>query len=130
VLRPYLGQVFLVGVGGFLGSAARFVLSGLVHRFLPLSTFPYGTLAVNVLGCLVIGFLGGMMELRQVLGPSHRLFLLIGVLGGFTTFSTFAYETLGLIHGAQFAKSAVNVAAQVVLGMAAAWAGYVGAQSL
>lgn len=129
-MRPYLMQMILVGLGGFVGSASRFVLSGLVHRTIPMSTFPFGTLAVNVIGCLAIGFLGGLMDLRQVLGPSQRMFLLIGVLGGFTTFSTFAFETLGLIHAAQFAKSAVNVAAQVIFGLAAAWIGYFGAQNL
>ncbi len=128
--RSYLGQIVLVGVGGFVGSAARFALTGLVHRAAPLSTFPWGTLAVNVAGCLAIGFLGGMLELRQVLTPAQRLFLLIGVLGGFTTFSTFAYETLGLLHGSDLLRAAVNAGAQVFLGLAAAWIGYVGAQAL
>lgn len=125
-----LGQILLVGLGGFVGSAARFVVAGLVHRVIPLSTFPYGTLAVNVLGCLAIGFLGGLMELRDVLGPSQRLFLLVGVLGGFTTFSSLAYETLGLFHAAEFGRSIANVAGHVVLGLTAAWVAYRGAQYL
>ncbi len=127
--ESYLGRVVLVGLGGFVGSSARFVASGLVHRWLPLSTFPIGTVAVNVAGCLAIGFLGGLMELRQVLGPAQRLFLLIGVLGGFTTFSTFAWETLSLAHASEVARAAANVVGQVVLGLAAAWLGYVGAQT-
>ncbi len=102
----------------------------MVHRVIPLSTFPYGTLAVNVLGCLAIGFLGGLMELRDVLGPSQRLFLLVGVLGGFTTFSSLAYETIGLFHAAEFGRSLANVAGHVVLGLAAAWVAYRGAQYL
>jgi CrcB protein len=128
--NTYLGQLLVVGTGGFLGSAARYALSGLVHRGLPSLAFPVGTLAVNVLGCLIIGFLGGLLETRQILGPSQRLFLLIGVLGGFTTFSTFSYETLGLLHAAEFAKSLLNVMAHVGIGLFAAWVGYLGAQYL
>lgn len=128
--RAYLSQLTLVGMGGFVGSAARFAISGLVQRSLPLSTFPWGTLAVNVLGCLAIGFLGGLLETRQLLSPAWRIFLLIGVLGGFTTFSTFAYETLGLLHESDAVRAAANLAGQIVLGLAAAWAGYAAAQSL
>ena len=125
-----LRQALLVGTGGFVGSAFRFLVSGFVHRLIPASTFPYGTLTVNVLGCLAIGFLGGMLEIRQVLGPAERLFLIVGVLGGFTTFSSFAYETLGLAHGADFARAGANVLASVVLGLGAAWLGYAAAQTL
>jgi CrcB protein len=122
-----LGQLLVVGAGGFLGSAARFGLSGLVQRYSG-STFPLGTLAVNLTGCLAIGLLAGLMEARQILGPGQRLFLLIGVLGGFTTFSTLAYETLALFQGADAVKALANMGAHVILGMAAAWAGYTVAQ--
>jgi CrcB protein len=120
----YLYQVTLVGLGGFVGSSLRFMLSGWVHSAVPFSAFPYGTLVVNVLGCLAIGLLGGLAELRQMLEPGQRLFLLIGVLGGFTTFSTFAYETLALTHDAEFGKALVNVFLQMILGFTAAWLGY------
>ena len=86
-------QILLVGAGGFVGSVLRYGLSGAVHRLLPFAAFPYGTLAVNVVGCLAIGLLAGWSEARQVIGPELRLFLFIGLLGGFTTFSTFGYET-------------------------------------
>jgi CrcB protein len=125
--RSYIGQIVLVGLGGFLGSSLRFALGGLVHRAAPGSLFPWGTLCVNVSGCLAIGFLGGLMELRQVLGPSQRLFLLIGVLGGFTTFSSFAYETLGLLHASEMARALANTGANLLLGLLAAWVGYLGA---
>ena len=128
--KLFLGQVLLVGLGGFLGSVARFVLSGAVHRCFSPAVFPYGTLAVNTLGCLAIGFLGGLMETRQWLGQAERLFLLVGVLGGFTTFSTFAFETLGLVQGSAFLKAGINAAAQVLLGLGAAWLGYAVAQQL
>ncbi|HIA14272.1 MAG TPA: fluoride efflux transporter CrcB [Nitrospirales bacterium] len=126
----YWAQIFVVGLGGFIGSAGRFALSGLVHRLFPLSTFPYGTLAVNVIGCLAIGFISGMLDQRQILTPLLRLFLLVGVLGGFTTFSAFAYETLDLVHASNFARAISNVIAQVVFGLTAAWIGYLTAQHL
>lgn len=66
--------------------------------------------------------------MRQVLDPSQRAFVLIGLLGGFTTFSTFAYETLGMLHAAEFGRSLCNIAAHVVLGLGAVWVGYVLAQ--
>jgi CrcB protein len=122
--RPYLLQMAIVGLGGFFGSALRFAVSGLAHRMLPSTAFPVGTLTVNVLGCLAIGLLAGLAEVRQMLGPEARLFLLFGVLGGFTTFSTFAYETFVLAQGSDHLRAAGNLVAQVVLGLAAAWVGY------
>lgn len=119
-LRP----VLLVGVGGFVGSVGRYLVGGWVHRALPFVVFPVGTLVVNVAGCLAIGLLAGLVEVRQVLGPDLRVFLLIGVLGGFTTFSSFAYESLALARDAEIGRALLNVAAQVVLGLVAAWLGY------
>ncbi len=126
----YWGQVFIVGLGGFIGSAGRFAVSGLVQRLFPLSGFPYGTLVVNVIGCLAIGFIGGLLELRQLLTPAQRLFLLVGVLGGFTTFSAFAYATLHLLHAADFARAIANVISNVVFGLTAAWIGHLASQHL
>lgn len=119
-----LRSVLLVGAGGFVGSIGRYLVGGWVHRAVPFAGFPYGTLVVNVLGCLAIGLAGGMAESRQLFGPDLRVFLLIGVLGGFTTFSSFAFESLALARDAELARAFANVAAQVVLGLAAAWLGY------
>ena len=94
--RMFFGQMILVGLGGFFGSGLRFALGGWVQRLFPYSQLPLGTLTVNVVGCLFIGFLGGLAEQRQLMDTGLRLFLLVGVLGGFTTFSTFAYESLAL----------------------------------
>ena len=129
-MRPVLAQLLLVGAGGFIGSVLRFALGGGVHRWLPMSTFPYGTLVVNVLGCLAVGALTGLADARQALNASQRVFLLIGVLGGFTTFSTFAYETLALAQDSDVPRALANVALQVVLGLGAAWLGWAGARYL
>lgn len=114
----------LVGSGGFLGALLRYGLSGLVHGFAPLTTFPYGTLAVNLLGCLLIGAATGLADSRQLLGPDLRLFALVGLLGGFTTFSTFAYESFAMIRGDQFLRAAANVGVHVILGLGLVWVGY------
>lgn len=129
-MRDYLWQVLLVGLGGFVGSSLRFMLSGWVHDAIPFAGFPYGTLVVNVTGCLLIGLLGGVSELRGAFDPAQRLFLFIGVLGGFTTFSTFAYETFSLAQDAQAARALANVLLQIILGFCGAWLGYAIARSL
>lgn len=116
--------MLLVGAGGFLGSVARYLLGGWAHRLFPLTTFPVGTLVVNVTGCFVIGALSALLEGRQLFSPAARLFLIVGILGGFTTFSTFSYETLGLAREGDTARAALNVIAQVALCLLAVWAGY------
>lgn len=118
-------QIALVALGGALGSVLRLLASAGTHRLLPALAFPVATLAVNVSGSLAIGLLGGLAETRQFLGPDLRLFLFTGVLGGFTTFSAFAFESLGLALEAAWWRLAANVIAQVVLGLGAAWFGYV-----
>jgi CrcB protein len=128
-VRGEFMNVLWVGAGGFIGSSLRYLVSGWVQRLAVFGTFPWGTLAVNGLGCLALGLLGGLAEARQVLGPAHRAFLFIGVLGGFTTFSTFAYETMGLAQQSGL-RALGNVALQVGLGLAAAGAGYVLGRSL
>ena len=113
-----------VGSGGFLGALARFGLSGLVHRQLPLATFPYGTLAVNLLGCFLIGMITGLAESRQLFGPEFRTFALIGLLGGFTTFSSFGYETFAMIRDDEYMWAAANVGLHVIPGLALVWLGH------
>lgn len=117
-------QVLLVGLGGFIGSSLRFVVGLWVLNLAGLGAFPYGTLVVNVLGCMAIGLLGGFGDLHGGLNPGLRLFLITGVLGGFTTFSAFAYETLSLAQSAQAMKAVASVALQTGLGFSAAWLGY------
>jgi CrcB protein len=128
--RMFFGQMILVGLGGFFGSGLRFALGGWVQRLFPYSQMPLGTMTVNVVGCLLIGFLGGLAEQRQIMDTGLRLFLLVGVLGGFTTFSTFAYESLALAQDSLYLKMLVNIIGQVTLGFSAAWLGLVAAKFL
>jgi len=121
---PSLSQVLLVGSGGFVGSALRFLVSGWVYRSIPLAGFPWGTLAVNLAGCLAIGALGGLAQARQVLGPQTRLFLMIGMLGGFTTFSTFSYESVTLLAQREELRALAYVSLHLLLGIGFAWLGY------
>ena len=124
-MRAALISAVVVGSGGFLGALARYGLSGIVHRHLPGTTFPYGTMAVNLLGCLLIGVIAGLAESRQLFGPEFRAFALIGILGGFTTFSTFGYETFAMLRDGEYFRSAANVGMHVVFGLILVWLGYV-----
>jgi CrcB protein len=116
-------KLVLVGAGGFLGAALRYVIGGWVHEMLNNASFPYGTLVVNAAGCLLIGFLSGLAETRSVFGPEARLFLFIGVLGGFTTYSSFAYETFSLARDSENLAALANIFAQLGLGLAGVWFG-------
>ena len=123
-------DLLLVGVGGFVGAASRYgVLMG-VSRLMGQASFPWGVLAVNVLGSLLIGALAGFVEARQTLGPGARLFLCVGVLGGFTTFSAITNDTLMLLRNAAYLSAAANVVLTVALGLAAVAAGYAAARAL
>ncbi|MBI4564012.1 MAG: fluoride efflux transporter CrcB [Planctomycetes bacterium] len=117
-----MSHLLLVGLGGFLGSVARYALGGLVHRHLN-GGFPYGTLIVNILGCFAIGVFMHLVEGRGALRPETRLFVGIGLLGGFTTFSSFGYETVELLRAGEHVRTALNVAANITLGVGSVWLG-------
>ena len=114
----------LVGIGGFLGSISRYLVSGLVQRLIPAASFPLGTLAVNVVGCLVIGLAAGAAEHRHSLDETTRALFFIGFLGGFTTFSTFGYETYALARNSDMLGAAANITLHVVAGLGAVWLGF------
>ena len=122
-------QVILIAIGGAFGSVCRYLLATAVQQYSP-PFFPYGTFVVNVLGCLVFGVIMGAARQRFVLGPSERAFLLIGVLGGFTTFSTFTYETFALLQDGEFVRAFANGVGQLVCGLVALWAGYAAVAAL
>ena len=123
-LKTALISALIVGSGGFLGALARYGLSGLVQRQVPGAAFPYGTLVVNLVGCLAIGVIVGLVETRQLFGAEFRRFALVGILGGFTTFSTFGYETFAMLREAEYLRAILNVGVQVLLGLALVWLGY------
>jgi len=116
---------FLVAVGGALGSVLRFWLSGLVAESSG-QTFPYGTLAVNVSGSFVIGLFAALSDPqgRWLVSPSIRQFVMIGVCGGYTTFSSFSLQTLTLAQEGEWLRAFANCAASLLLCLAAVWLGY------
>ena len=123
-LKTALISSAVVGSGGFIGALARYGVGGLVHRQLPLAIFPYGTLLVNLLGCLLIGLLAGLVESRQLFGSQFRQFAMIGILGGFTTFSTFGFETVAMLRDADYVRAGANIAVNVIAGLTLVWLGY------
>ncbi len=121
----------LVGLGGGVGAVLRYLVSGYVQQLSPGAAFPMGTVAVNVIGCFVIGALSQLADARGVFTTESRVFVFTGILGGYTTFSTFANETINLLREGQAGGALLNVTLQVLLGlvavtlgrMAAAWLG-------
>ena len=124
-----MNQVLAIAGGGALGALLRYWMSTGVYA-LTGRGFPYGTLAVNVLGSLVMGFLYIWLLERVPGGTAVRAFLLIGLLGAFTTFSTFSIETLNLMEAGQFSRAILNTLASVVLCIGAAALGVMLARQL
>lgn len=118
-----MSNLLLVGLGGGLGSISRYLLGGWILHQTMQQRFPYGTFAVNLLGCLAIGLLAGMAGRAEWLGPSTRLLLITGFLGGFTTFSAFGLETMLLLRRGDAAVAVAYVLGSVVLGLLAVWLG-------
>lgn len=119
-----LKTVLLVGTGGFLGSVSRFLVSRFVQNNIN-SVFPYGTFAVNIAGCLLIGLIYGFSERSSVLDQGWKLFLAAGFCGGFTTFSTFANENLALLRDGNFFSFFLYTGSSVFLGIAAVFIGVI-----
>ena len=114
-----------IAVGGALGSVARHGVNHLVHVRWLTTRFPLGTVVVNVAGCLVIGLLAGLLASERIALRAHwREFVFVGLLGGFTTFSTFGLDTFVLMRTHSAAQAAVNVIVQVAGGLFAVWVGY------
>jgi len=124
-----MSQVIAIAVGGALGSVMRYGLSNWVHA-LAGRGFPYGTLAVNVLGCLAMGVLFVLLVERMGESAVWRAGILIGVLGGFTTFSSFSIETFNLIEQGALLKAAGNMAASLLLCIGATWFGVILARQI
>ena len=117
-----MGKLFLAGIGGFIGSSLRYAVTGYVQTWSRSIDFPYGTLAVNLIGCFLIGFLSQLAESRGVFTAESRTFVFIGILGGFTPFSAFGNETMNLWRDGENLLAMANVAAHLLLGLGAVWA--------
>jgi len=118
-----MNRIFiLVGIGGFVGSVLRYYSQQVVSKFFP-SALPYGTLAVNVAGCLLIGIIYGLSERGNALTPEWRMLLATGFCGGYTTFSAFSYESVRLISDGEWFYVAWYVAVSVLAGLAATFIG-------
>ena len=124
-----MNQVLAIATGGAIGALLRYWTSVAVYGRLG-AAFPYGTLTVNVLGSLLMGFLYIWLIDRMAAGPALRAFLMIGVLGAFTTFSTFSIETLNLLESGQAGKALANVLVSVVVCISAAGLGVFAARQL
>lgn len=113
-----------IALGGALGVMGRHALNAAVHVRYSV-TFPWGTFAVNALGCFVIGLLAGLLAAARVhIGEFGRAFIFVGILGGFTTFSTFGLDTFTLVKSGAAGSAVANVVGQVVVGLSAVWVGY------
>ena len=115
-------KYLIVFAGGGVGAALRYWMQGVIHTFSG-AAFPYGTMVVNVLGSFLIGFLMSVFDERFVVQPMLRVFLTVGLLGGFTTFSSFSYETMALLRDGSYSLGLLNVAGSVGLCLAVAWLG-------
>ncbi len=118
-----MNNLFIIGLGGFIGAVLRYTLSGLAQTLSRSMTFPYGTLAVNLIGCLLIGLLSQLVETRGLLGPEARMFSIVGLLGALTTFSAYGLETLMLLEDSLYWHAGLNILGNTTLGLVAVVAG-------
>lgn len=112
-----------IGLGGFVGAVLRYLVSGWVQDRSGSIIFPFGTAAVNLIGCFIIGMLTFLVETRSYFSVETRAFVLIGLLGSFTTFSTFGSETLVLLRSGRIDMAALYAGGQVVIGVLMVWLG-------
>jgi len=124
-----MGKLFLIGLAGFIGTLSRYWMSGVVARRYG-ETFPMGTLAVNLVGCFLVGLLFYTLEERFLVNQTARTVVLIGFLGGFTTFSSFGMQTFTLLKDGEVGFAILNITASNFVGLLLVWAGYTVAKVL
>ena len=112
-------KILLVGVGGFFGAVLRYLISGYVQNLSQSITFPYGTFAVNIIGCFLIGVLSHLVESQAGVSSEMRLLLMVGLLGSFTTYSTFSSETINLLQDQELFLALVNIGTHLIVGLSA-----------
>ena len=118
-----MGNMLLVGIGGFLGSIMRFLSSTYIQQFTRGFDFPYGTLTVNILGCFLFGFFSQLADTLDLFSTESRNFIFIGVLGGFTTYSTFGNDTMDFFLRNKQLPAILNIGAHIFFGFIAIWLG-------
>lgn len=118
-----MGKLFLVGFAGFIGTLTRYWMSGVVAKRYG-ETFPLGTLIVNLVGCFLVGLLFYLLQERFLVNQTVRTVVLIGFLGGFTTFSSFGLQTFTLLQDGEFGLALLNLSIANIFGLFLVWAGY------
>jgi len=118
-----MSKLFLIGLAGFIGTVSRYLMSGVIAKRYG-ETFPMGTLLVNLIGCFLVGLLFYLLEERFLVNQTARTVVLIGFLGGFTTFSSFGLQTFTLLRDGEFGFAVLNIAASNLVGLLLVWAGY------
>lgn len=126
----HLIRLLCIGTGGFIGAVLRYLISGWMQDKSGSISFPYGTLSVNLIGCFFIGFLTFLVETRSFFSVETRSFILIGLLGSFTTFSTFGNETLVLLRGGRIDMAALYTGMHLVIGVTMVWMGRITASGI
>lgn len=125
-----MSNALLAGLGGFIGAALRYLAGEATSRWVTTQAFLWATLGVNVLGCFAIGLVAGHMDARGGVSPELRVFLVVGVLGGFTTYSAFGLEVVNLTRQARLGAALLHVGLHLVVGFAAVWVGWLIARSV
>lgn len=110
-------NLLILGLGGFLGAVSRYLVSGYVQDFFKSANFPYGTLVVNILGCFILGLLTQIAGAKDLIDPQTRLFLMVGFIGAFTTFSTFSVESANLLQSGHNYTAALYLIGSNILGI-------------
>jgi CrcB protein len=118
-----MNKILLVGLGGFIGAILRYLLGGLVQNLSHSIAFPYGTLVVNMTGCFLMGICYHLVEIQVGMTAEMRLLLMVGLLGSFTTYSTFSCETLQLIQDQRLWAALLNTGTHILIGLSAIWLG-------
>jgi len=120
-------NLLCIGIGGFIGAVSRYAVSGWVHKWAG-SGFPYGTLSVNIAGSFLLGFFLALVTTKIILPYEFKNFIAVGILGAFTTFSTFSYETVMQLQGGLYAAAVLNIILNVVMAVTALWLGIIAAR--